>query len=127
MNISIYGTKNELVDFIRELTKKETAHSITFELPETTVHSIPAELIATDEPVAPVQQEKKPKKKWSKKQQMDIQAIKDAVKAQKASSRPDINSDDIVKMRDEEKKTFTEIGKILKCSAQTAINRYNKV
>lgn len=82
------------------------------------------------------QEPEKPKKEWSKKQKADIDAIKNAVKAQKAkkeadkkrkTARADLNDDEIVRLRDEEGLTWKEIGKKLKCAPQTAVNRYVKV
>lgn len=87
--------------------------------------------------VAPVQPEepKKVKPKWTAKQQSDIDAIKKAVADKKKEDgrkkrgsrlRTDIDNDTIVRMYEEEGKSFTQIAKELRCSQQTASNRYNK-
>lgn len=87
--------------------------------------------------VAPVQPEepKKAKRKWTAKQQSDIDAIKKAVADKKEEDgrkkkgsrlRTDIDNDTIVRMYEEEGKSFTQIAKELRCSQQTASNRYNK-
>ena len=82
------------------------------------------------------QEPAKPKKEWSEKQKADIDAIKNAVKVQKAkkeadkkrkTARADLNDDEIVRLRDEEGLTWKEIGKKLKCAPQTAVNHYVKV
>lgn len=87
--------------------------------------------------VAPVQPEepKKVKPKWTAKQQSDIDAIKKAVADKKKEDgrkkkgsrlRTDIDNDTIVRMYEEEGKSFTQIAKELRCSQQTASNQYNK-
>ena len=84
------------------------------------------------EPVVPVQPKQK-KRQWSRKQKEDIEAIKKAYVDRKNEVKPkhnryrrDIDDYMIVKMRDEEEMSFIAIGKKLKCSPQTAANRYNK-
>lgn len=126
--VRMISTITSTLENIEPKSKEEEAISKSKE-EEATLNTV-KEIIK--EPVAPVQQ-KPEKRQWSRKQKEDIEAIKKAyvdrkneVKPKHSRYRRDIDDYMIVKMRDEAEMSFIAIGKELKCSPQTAANRYNK-
>lgn len=152
MKITIEGTIGETILFMQEMLKSETFWSADKEVKAVTEKTEAPKSPEGGQEKPKKKPEKKqdpPKKEWNEKQKADIQSIKEAhkearakkmdwnatEKARKANKRnagthglrPDIKTEDIIRMRDKEKMSWNQIGEKLNCSPQTATNRYNKV
>ena len=134
MKITIEGSKEEIITFVKELKKRDTK-DLVFDCGnvKVTAGEILADEIPSDIPH---------KKEWTDKQKKDIQMIKDAHKAKRAEKkaevkletignkkdgrRKDIDNSLIVCMIDEQGKKFKDVAKELNCCEQTVRNRYEQ-
>ncbi len=134
MKITIEGSKEEIITFVKELRKRDTK-GLVFDCGNV---KVTAGEILTDEIPSDIPH----KKEWTEKQKKDIQMIKDAHKAKreekktevklemignkKDGRRKDIDNSLIVYMIDEQGKKFKDVAKELNCCEQTVRNRYEQ-
>ena len=134
MKITIEGSKEEIITFVKELRKRDTK-DLVFDCGNVKVTA--GEILADEIPSNIPH-----KKEWTEKQKKDIQMIKDARKAKRAEKktevkletignkkdgrRKDIDNSLIVHMIDEQGKKFKDVAKELKCCEQTVRNRYEQ-
>ena len=134
MKITIEGSKEEIITFVKELKKRDTK-DLVFDCGNVKV--IAGEILADEIPSNIPH-----KKEWTEKQKKDIQMIKDAHKAKRAEKktevkheticnkkdgrRKDIDNSLIVHMVDEQGKKFKDVAKELNCCEQTVRNRYEQ-